>query len=63
MVEKKKKAGKKGKEVSYNEVDAAERDAADVRGVNSEAVWGGNVDRKCEECAADREEMRGAVDG
>lgn len=23
----------------------------------------GDVDRKCEECAADREEMRGAVDG
>lgn len=58
-----KKAGKKGKEVSHNEVEAAERDAADVRGVNSEAVREGNVDRKCEECAADREEMRGAVDG
>lgn len=60
MMEKEKKI----KEVSYNEGDAAEWDAAEVRGANTEPVRGeGNVDRKCEECAADREEMRGAVDG
>lgn len=49
--------------MSYREREAAERDAADVRGGNNEPVLGGIVDRKFEKCAADREEMRGAVDG